>query len=88
MTENEYSHRIRDLVHKTKEYDAAMELIAAALAGYPDAGTILDLRAAVYAERGEYEKALEDYEKTLALNPGHPKAAGKRDELRESRKKN
>jgi tetratricopeptide (TPR) repeat protein len=57
----EYYHEIWKLVHQTGDYDGAMERIATALAEYPDTGTLLDLRAAVYGKRGEYEKALADY---------------------------
>jgi tetratricopeptide (TPR) repeat protein len=72
MTYTEYYHRIWDLVHRKNEYDAAMELIAEALAGYPDGFGILDLRADVYKGKGENEKALADYTRMIALMPRNP----------------
>jgi tetratricopeptide (TPR) repeat protein len=70
------------------EYDAreAVEDLCRAVELAPDNAEAYYQRGMAYALLGERDKALADYEQTCALNPGHEKAAGKRDELLESRK--
>jgi tetratricopeptide (TPR) repeat protein len=64
----------------------AVEDLCRAVGLAPDNAEAYYQRGLAYTLLGERDKALSDYEQTCALNPGHEKAAGKRDELPESRK--
>jgi tetratricopeptide (TPR) repeat protein len=64
----------------------AIEDLSHAIALEGDNAEAYYQRGLAYALTGAVDKALADYEQTCALDPNHRKAAGKRDELLESRK--
>jgi tetratricopeptide (TPR) repeat protein len=64
----------------------AVEDLTRALALEPDNAEAYYQRGLAYALLEERDKALPDYEQTCALDPGHERAAEKRDELLKSRK--
>jgi tetratricopeptide (TPR) repeat protein len=61
----------------------AVEDFTRAIALDPDNAEAFYERGRCYALAGDAGKAAADYEQTLALNPSHPKAAEKRNELKE-----
>ncbi len=56
---------------EAKDYDGAISDFARAMELFPNDSGICDVMGATHADKGDYEQAIEYYEKAIALNPGN-----------------
>ena len=56
-------------LYYAKDYDGAIKLFDEALELKPDYAEVYDNRGTCYADLGQHERAIEDFDKAIALNP-------------------
>jgi len=66
---NAIRQRVALFYENTDRVDEAFRLYGEILASEPDNVTALNARADIYYRRSQYDEALADYEKVLALDP-------------------
>jgi len=64
-------YNLARVLTEQQKYQAVQTLIATAIAQQANSARLYNLQASNYRQQGQFDKALENYQSALAINPGH-----------------